>query len=78
MENRKINITENIFSYSKFVCDMEVYYSHLECWEHLEILNAIALNEWEMSGRPVEWVDWSLKYRNDAEKLIQIFLSEIS
>lgn len=56
MENRFEKIVKDIFSFTQFVSEAENkipnqssrYY---DCWWELEILNASALEDWEISGK---------------------------
>ena len=42
-----------------------------EIWFELEIVNSLALSNWEEEGRPVDWVkQWDDLYKNDAKELI--------
>ncbi|MDY2796011.1 hypothetical protein ACEE49_10190 [[Pasteurella] aerogenes] len=69
MKNNISKITKDIFSYNEFVNDIESKYGHLDIWLDLEILNALALDEWEISGKPVVWKEWC-KYQAKAERLV--------
>ncbi|MWQ33006.1 hypothetical protein GFL08_06710 [Glaesserella parasuis] len=69
MKNNISEIIKDIFSYNEFVNNMEVKYGHLDTWLDMEILNALALDEWEMSGKPIMWEGWR-KYQFKAEKLV--------
>jgi hypothetical protein len=41
------------------------------CWFELEIVNALALSEWESAGKPSDWaMAWNERYKRDAEELI--------
>ena len=60
MENRFEKIVKDIFSFTQFVSEAENeipnqssrYY---DCWWELEVLNASALEDWEISGKPEKW-----------------------
>ena len=52
MKDNELDITSHIFLYNEFVHKMEKDYGHLDSWLNMEILNALALDEWEMVGRP--------------------------
>ncbi|HZZ06288.1 hypothetical protein [Paraburkholderia sp.] len=42
-----------------------------QCWFELEIVNALALDEWESDGKPAVWLEpWNQRYKNDAKELI--------
>ena len=49
MKDNELNITSHVFLYNEFVHKMEKDYGHLDSWLNMEILNALALDEWEMS-----------------------------
>ena len=67
MENRFEKIVKDIFSFAQFVSEAENeipnqssrYYDY---WWELEILNASALEDWEISGEPEKWEKWTEKY----------------
>lgn len=76
---------ENHFEFSKFVRDAEVFCKnenlgnfgdvnlarYREVWFNLEIINALALDDWDSSGRPDNWVcQWNERYRHDAKEVI--------
>ncbi|OOF46309.1 hypothetical protein [Rodentibacter trehalosifermentans] len=73
----KLLITDNIFSYSYFVNEMEINYGYLDSWLNMEILNALALDEWIESGQPVNWRSWKEKYQEEAIKLVENFFQDI-
>lgn len=77
MKNRLL-IANSIFSYNNFVNEMEINYGHLDSWLNMEILNALALDEWELAGKPKNWDQWENKYKNKAINLIENFFRDIS
>jgi hypothetical protein len=68
--------------YALFVRDSEVFQddavqdekresAYRACWFELEIVNALALDEWEFDGKPNDWAaTWNERYKRDAEELI--------
>jgi hypothetical protein len=41
------------------------------CWFELEVVNALALDEWESVGKPDDWsATWGRRYEKDAKELI--------
>ena len=46
MKDNELDITSHIFLYNEFVHKMEKDYGHLDSWLNMEILNALALDEW--------------------------------
>ena len=78
MKDNELNITSHVFLYNEFVHKMEKDYGHLDSWLNMEILNALALDEWEMLGKPEEWNVWKDAYQEKALNLVRIFLNEIA
>lgn len=76
MKDNELDITSHIFLYKEFVHKMEKDYGHLDSWLNMEILNALALDEWEMVGRPEEWDDWRDFYQEKALNLVKLFFSD--
>ena len=76
MKDNELNITSHVFLYNEFVHKMEKDYGHLDSWLNMEILNALALDEWEMSGKPQEWYVWKDRYQEKALNLVKIFFNE--
>ncbi|QIM65952.1 hypothetical protein A4G16_00435 [Mannheimia granulomatis] len=76
MKNNISHHTKDIFLYNEFVCSLENDYGYLDSWLNMEILNALALDEWEVNGCPVRWNLWNYKYKEKAIKLVEQFLLE--
>ncbi|MCG5076748.1 hypothetical protein [Paraburkholderia tagetis] len=69
-------------AYARFVQESEVLHdngdqdeqqksAYSACWFELEIVNALALSEWESAGNPSDWAAaWNERYKRDAEELI--------
>jgi len=52
--------------------DEDLVQRYNDAWLEMEIVNALALDEWDLDGRPREWDEkWALKYRSDAEDTIR-------
>ena len=44
----------------------------------LEIINALALSEWESEGRPADWqTRWESEYKHDASELLDELLKTL-
>ena len=76
MKDNELNVTSHIFLYNEFVHKMEKDYGHLDSWLNMEILNALALDEWEMLGKPEVWDGWRDFYQEKALKLVKLFFNE--
>lgn len=75
---------DELLNFAYFVAMAEIYCTrsgalipdsklgrYSEIWFEMEIVNAIALSEWEEEGRPQQWSDrWRSDFRNDAQELI--------
>lgn len=49
-----------------------------QTWFELEIVNALALSEWESEGRPADWQSrWESDYKCDAFGLITELISSL-
>ena len=73
--------SENLFTWADFVAQTEFLWQDntlmedAEAWQRqwfeLEILNGLALAEWEEQGRPADWsAVWSSTYQQDARELV--------
>jgi len=52
--------------------------NYQKIWFELEIINAIALSEWENEGRPADWkTRWELEYKRDASELMNELLKTL-
>lgn len=59
--------------------DPELLESYNKAWFEMEIVNALALDEWESDGRPHEWSEkWGVKYRADAEETVKDLLKVLN
>ncbi|CAB3748834.1 hypothetical protein [Paraburkholderia solisilvae] len=80
------------FKYARFVSGAEALQSdarnftnermqseYQACWFELEIVNALALDEWESDGKPDVWLDpWNERYKQDAKELVGKLCSLLS
>ncbi|MEM5342433.1 hypothetical protein [Paraburkholderia azotifigens] len=80
------------FKYARFVKESEHHQGDVSpfaneesmaayqaCWFELEIVNALALDEWESEGRPDTWLDsWNERYKQDAKELVGKLCSLLS
>ncbi|WP_175103379.1 hypothetical protein [Pararobbsia alpina] len=42
-----------------------------DTWFELELINALALDEWESHGKPADWTEvWNSRFRSDAQELV--------
>ena len=77
---------ENFRNYAALVADLELVPEQYDSifknmnskqeygclWEEMEIINAIALNEWEELGRNSNFnFIWGKKYKQDAEQMLR-------
>jgi hypothetical protein len=73
--------TRDHLEYARFVRESEELHdedvqdeqrsAYSACWFELEIVNALALSEWESAGKPSDWAaTWNERYKRDAEELI--------
>lgn len=73
--------SDDLFAWSSFVARTEFLWqdetlvSDAEAWQslwfELEIVNGLALAEWEEQGRPADWsAVWCENYQQDARELV--------
>lgn len=76
--------SENHIYFSRFVGDYEKFCQNdqsgnvdnnlslfRKIWFELEIINALALDDWESEGKPENWLsEWEIKYKSDAQNVI--------
>lgn len=49
-----------------------------QIWFELEILNAVALSQWETEGRPLDWrCKWESDYKLDAANIMDELLNTL-
>lgn len=74
--------TETHYHYAEFVKNVENIYENfkdkfpLEIQEQLnilifdmEVINGLALCDWDLASRPTDWNDWNTDYKEDADDL---------
>lgn len=88
--NQALSASESLFSFAEFAKISESYFdkhksdsaffsSYKEKWFELEIVNAVALDDWESEGRPRDWSEkWDTKYKKDAANIIQELLNVVN
>lgn len=81
-----LSATDSIFSFAEFTKKSELFFESYEsdsdfvqrykkAWFELEIVNAVALEEWESDGRPAHWEEkWASKYKGDATEVVHELL----
>ncbi|MFP5425095.1 MAG: hypothetical protein ACLGJA_04505 [Gammaproteobacteria bacterium] len=80
---------EDVFSWASFVAQTEFLWQDTTLvpdacawqalWFELEIVNALALAEWDEHGRPVDWADcWREGYKQQVQGLLAALLKLIS
>lgn len=77
----------SIFNFAEFVAETEFFADKVDvklqeqydrAWFEMELVNSLALAEWEQNGRPKEWgVVWKEKYKNDARETLCEFLAVV-
>ena len=61
---------EHLFKDSADQVALQVYQN---AWFELEVVNAVALDQWEMDGRPGIWdVKWKERFLKDAEETVDM------
>lgn len=85
------NSLNDVISFAKFVscaedlsqmnslfedeCNRDNYQ---KIWFELEIINALALSEWENEGCPADWqMRWESEYKHDASELMDELLKTL-
>lgn len=80
---------ESIFAFAEFTKhseslfedekgDSEFVQRYKEAWFELEIVNSVALEEWESDGRPKAWAEkWNDKYREEAAEVVHQLLQVV-
>lgn len=87
--NQALSASESLFAFAEFAKSAEFHFDNYksnteffslykEKWFDLEIINAVALNDWESEGRPKDWSEkWNEKYKKDAANVIQELLNVV-
>ncbi|PZL91951.1 hypothetical protein CKF43_16430 [Pantoea graminicola] len=68
---RFVNYAEDLPQLNDLFEDEHDKDNYQQIWFELEIVNALALSEWEIEGRPTDWqTRWISDYKQDATELI--------
>lgn len=87
IEKNSTTALDDIFSFAKFVAeteclaemlDMEFQEQYYRSWFEMELVNSLALAEWEQDGSPREWDKvWNEKYKEEAKETLDEFLEVV-
>ncbi|WP_249979049.1 hypothetical protein [Vreelandella olivaria] len=87
IEKKSETALSSMFRFSGFVAETEFLASatcvefqekYGRAWFDMEVVNALALAEWEQDSSPEEWSKiWVEKYRNEAEETLFEFLEVV-
>ncbi|WP_121574854.1 hypothetical protein [Brenneria alni] len=70
-----VSYAEDLPQLSELFEDEQSRENYRQIWFELEIVNALALSEWENEGRSVDWqTRWESGYKHDASELINELL----
>jgi hypothetical protein len=84
-----LSAIDSLLTFSSFVARSEFLFddsdlsdrlitNYRRAWLETEIVNAIALDEWETDGKPSDWgVKWDQKYKDDALMVVQGLLKTL-
>ena len=86
LDSSALQSAANLFAFAEFTKHSETLIDdcndavalmrYRKAWFELEIINSVALEEWESDGRPSAWdTKWNEKYRKDAHEVIQQLLN---
>ena len=77
----------SVFSFAEFVAVTERFVAKVNgefqeqydrAWFEMEVVNSLALAEWEQDGSPREWDNvWSKKYKEEASETLFCFLEVV-
>jgi len=72
---RFVNYSEKLFQLDELFESVEDKKNYEQTWFELEIINALALSQWETEGRPTDWSNqWNLTYKRDAADVMSKLL----
>jgi hypothetical protein len=60
---------ENIYDGSKDTFPIEMKEQLSTLIFDMEVINGLALCDWDLASRPTEWNDWNTDYKEDADDL---------
>lgn len=74
--NKADEATENHLTFARFISEAEHLFdtpSYADAWFEAEIVNAVALGDWENEGSPTDWSDkWKKEFMHDATETINV------
>ena len=72
---RFVSYAENLPQLNELFEDNHSRDNYHQIWFELEIINALALSEWENEGRPTDWKNrWESDYKQDVSELMDELL----
>jgi hypothetical protein len=73
-----VSESEELYQVDDLFSDIESKEKYKEIWFELEIINGLALSEWEEQGRPVDWnTQWESSYRSEASDLVNDLINTL-
>ncbi|KHG72019.1 hypothetical protein [Escherichia coli] len=73
-----VSYAEELVQSNELFKNEESKESYQQIWFELEIINALALSEWESAGRPENWqTRWELAYKQDASHVMAELLNTL-
>lgn len=73
---RFVNYAEDLSQIDELFESIENKENYEQLWLELEIINALALSQWETEGRPLEWkTQWESCYKQDASNVMSELLN---
>ncbi len=75
---RFVNYAEDLPQLNDLFEDEHDKDNYQQIWFELEIINALALSEWENEGCPADWqTHWESEYKHDASELMDELLKTL-
>ncbi|EPI4979409.1 TPA: hypothetical protein ACTW2S_003230 [Raoultella planticola] len=75
---RFVSYAENLSQLEELFKDEKAKEDYKQIWFELEIINALALSQWETEGRPSDWnTQWESGYKQDAINVINELLNTL-
>lgn len=69
---------EELYQVDDIFSDIESKEKYKEIWFELEIINGLALSEWEEQGRPIGWnTQWESSYKSEASELVNDLINTL-
>ncbi|MFC0226169.1 hypothetical protein [Serratia aquatilis] len=70
-----VSYAEELAQLNELFEDEKSRVNYQKIWFEMEIINALALSEWESEGRPANWqTRWESDYKRDASELMDELL----